>query len=503
MGLYPGLVMASLSAVFLSSSLTSAQTLNERQIYERCAARLTRSTPEDADPFAAQVSAGKLKGAEACKQLLALGMFGSNGRVPSHNSTLKKDLGEKVLASMNDLHASWLTNKTFNSLSFCRGQATIAAVDPQEPALFFTRALFDKDVPYSYVSRSKDNLRAIRSVNAPISSITQIKIQKLEGFPASFRLPGNGKLLGISNGYAPKVTKVTAVVRTEEEIKAKRTPAATNELVLANKGGGIMGSQAYLLNNVGDAPDVFPDLEKMHRNWAKYIFKDLLCRELPVVYKDDTLVKQHTVCSDKKKCGIQPKAKESVLSFRRDSACVQCHVSMDQLLGVARNLRAYRTGRCNFNDNIYGTFHWLNDKPTLAKNNSWGYTADPNYYKRAPSGRLVFRDIYGKLVDEQINSIQDIGEIFAKKDDMYICAAKRYYQYFTGIDVDLSLEPDHVAKLPADQKYYRDRVITLGKNLRSPSKYNQSTQKLIEAIFDLPEYKQRDFRLVEQARGNK
>lgn len=475
-----------------------AQTLSERQIYERCSARLTRSTPIDSDPFASKVSAGKLKGTEACKQLLALGKLDTNGKIIDHNNSAKQALGEKILSSMNDLHVSWMTNKTFNALSFCRGRATIAAVDPQEPAMFFTRALLAKNVPYSYVTRSTDNLRAIRSVNNPISSIVHIKIQKLEGFPANFRMPGNGKLLGISNGYDPKVATMTAVVRAQGE---SRTPASSNEPVLRNKGGGIIGSQAYLLNNVGDAGDIFPDLEKMHRNWSKYVFKDLLCRELPVIYEGDA--DNYAVCADKKKCGIQPKAKENVLSFRKEASCVQCHATMDQLLGVTRNLRAYRSGRCNFNDGVLGTFHWLSDKPTLAKKTGWGYTADPDYYKRAPSGRLVFRDIYGKLVNEEISSYQDIGEILAKKDDMYICAAKRYYQYFTGIDVDLSIRPSEASKLPADQQFYRSQVIKLGQSLRDPKQYNQSTQKLIEAIFDLPEYKQRDFRLVEKARGNK
>jgi hypothetical protein len=250
--------------------------------------------------------------------------------------------------------------------------------------------------------------------------------------------------------------------------------------------------------------DWIPDLEKMPRNWSKWIFKDILCRDLPVLDADlDT--KKYTVCADPKKCGIQPTAakKNNVLSFRQNQSCVQCHATMDQLIGVARNLRSFNGGKCAYGPDVHmATSNWLPVAPTKPLNKEWDYVASNDYRQEQPNGRLVFRDIYGNLVDQEIKTFGDIGAAFAKRDDMYICAAKRYYQYFTGIDVELlPMTAAQVAKLPPDQKFYRDRVITLGKNLRDAKKYNQSAQKLIEAIFELPEYKVRDFRLVQTAQG--
>lgn len=485
-----------------------AQTLGERQIYERCSARLTRMSPDDAtDPFIPQILNKTLTGAQACQQLLGLAKFNTNGVIASHaGQAQKRLLAERVVATMNDLHSSWLSEKVFVAASSCRAAGTNSLVDPQEPALFFTRALLGTAVPYSYVVTSKDNLRAVRSVNNPTSSIWDKRITSITGLTGTFRLAGNGKLLGVSSGFSPK-GNLTAYVQANDET---RRPSAVDVPVLQNMGGGIIGSQAYILNNFGEGSDWLPDLEKMPRNWSKWVFKDLLCRELPVLFKDDRIddTKALTVCADKKKCGIQPTAakKDSVLSFRQNASCVQCHATMDQMIGVARNLRSYHGGRCNTNPDVppvqFASSHWVPVPPTLPKTFTWDYTVDPDYRKRAPAGRLMFRDIYGALVNEPVSTINDIGAILARRDDIYICAAKRYYQYFTGIDVELvPMTAAEAAKLPPDQKFYRDRVFALGKNLRSATQYNQSTQKLIEAIFALPEYKMKDFRLIQTAQG--
>ena len=494
----------------LAPTCSLAQTLNDRQIYERCSARLTRVSPDDSkDPFIPLIEKGTLTGVAACQQLLGLAKLGSNGVIASYSKDAQKRfLAERVLATMNDVHASWLTEKTFVASNGCREDSTNSLVDPLEPALFFTRALLGPSVPFSYVVTGKDNLRALRSENNPQTNIWDKRLPALSNMSGSWRLAGHGKLLGVSSGYSPKGIKMEAYFATEDENKKK--PVLNDAPLLKNLGAGIIGSQAYILNNFGEGIDWVPDLEKMPRNWSKWVFKDLLCRELPVLFKDDKIddTKAYTVCDDKTKCGIKPTAakKSAVLSFRDTNACVQCHATMDQMIGVVRNLRSFHGGRCNINGSTPPieavASQWLPVPPTLAKDTTWDYVADPDYRKRAPAGRMYFRDIYGKLVNEPISSVADIGTILSKRDDIYICAAKRYYQYFTGIDVELVPMTDaEAAKLPPDKKFYRDRVFTLGKNLRASNKYNQDAQKLIEAIFALPEYKAKDFKLIQTAQG--
>lgn len=91
-------------------------------------------------------------------------------------------------------------------------------------------------------------------------------------------------------------------------------------------GGGVLGSNTYLYLILAkqSKPLDLPDGGLLvHRGFAKSVMNDFLCREFPVVDKDDV---SHFV------------APESSLTFRQSASCNQCHASMDQLAGVVRNL---------------------------------------------------------------------------------------------------------------------------------------------------------------------
>lgn len=487
------LVFNFVAVSFFVGASVDAQTLSNRAIYERCFAKLVRTTPADNDPLALAVAAGTKTGPQACKDLLNLAKFTGSGQIPAYTSAPEKyALAQNVLHSMNDLHNSWFVRKKFESSNTCMELTTMSLIDPMEPALFMTRALFSASHKFDSIVTSQDHIRALRTVDVPTRSIQSVRIVgPFNGYPANQKMVGNGGLIGIEMGYNPSVTLTSPKAPTETAAFK-----VTGHKLFENLGGGIIGSQAYILNNFGDDSMMFPDLEKMPRLWSKYVFEDLLCRQLPVIKEGDAL--KYEVCPT---CAIKPTTAQAphVLPFRQSRSCVQCHASMDQLLGGVRNLRGGNSGRCNFNSEPapdFSSYGWFKQPPTKPKNYSWGFMADPDYRKHPSTGKFLYRTYNDKLVDKDFDNLQQLGQILADTNDLYICAAKRYYRYFTGVDADITPMTDaQVEALPADRKFYRKRVINLGMQLKSTTALNKDPLKLIEAIFDLPEYKKKDFNL--------
>jgi hypothetical protein len=97
---------------------------------------------------------------------------------------------------------------------------------------------------------------------------------------------------------------------------------------------------------------------------------------------------------------------------------------------------------------------------------------DTLYHRRQPDGRLVYRDYSGKLVNENVRGIPALGAAVSRQDDIYMCAAKRYYNFLTGISVPLDPIPiDAKTKKPTDPKdnfayYHRQRILSLGATLK-------------------------------------
>lgn len=471
-----------------------AQVLSERAVYERCHAKLVRMTPDADDRLVAQVDSGALTGAQACQELLSLARMNASGRIPPYLANPEKfRTAQRIVHTMNDVHRSWFTRKTFAAESECSQSVTNSLIDAAEPAYFFTRALFHPSQLIDSAVLSTDSIRAIREVENPRRSILRSAITRpFIGFPEEQEMISNGGLLGFALGSSPMVR----LVATDKAPGEVQLPVVASYPLMQNQGGGILGSQAYLLANFGDDGTLFPDLEKMPRNWARYVFRDLLCRELPVIRDEDAA--PYRVC-DSPECAIQVTKAQmaNVLPFRQQNACVKCHASMDQLAGVVRNFRGYRTGTCTFNPpSRFSSYGMVKETPTETSISTWDYKVDVNYRKRPSLGRFLFRTHNNKLINKPIANLDQLGQVIANTEDFYICAAKRYYHYFTGINVDIS--PLSGALAP-DQRFYRARVIDLGRKLKSADAFNKDSLKLIEAIFALPEYKRADFRLLQAA----
>jgi hypothetical protein len=267
--------------------------------------------------------------------------------------------------------------------------------------------------------------------------------------------------------------------------------------ILEHEGGGILGSKSHLLLNFG-RPDFKPNDGglNLYRRWSKAIYSDLLCRELPVLRPND--VTAQAAVTD-----ITP-------SYRTSRSCMQCHEALDSMAGTRRNdvflmvsnrhgnqYRDASGARVNVpgtmppgcherSDTACTTYHMVRIPPTLASESDAPVDQDPDFFRRPPKGKLHFRSFSGALVNDSVTGPQELGDALAKTDDLYACAASRYFRFLTGIDVTLDdLGAPGARKLAEGERAARTQVIELGRRLKE----HQSTRELVLDILRSPAFK--------------
>jgi hypothetical protein len=248
----------------------------------------------------------------------------------------------------------------------------------------------------------------------------------------------------------------------------------------ANEGGGFIGNHNYLLTTYRDAAASFiPDGRLLtNRSWARSVFKDALCRDVPVVRDEDV---------------TQFVNANSPLAFRQNPACTSCHASLDRQAGLIRGLR-YNIFGSVFQDSPvpdwYGILGLRMETPTAALRTDWSDQADASYAARPAFGHFYFRNYKGELVDRELQTMEELASAIRSQDDYYACFAKRYYYYFLGIDVDLG-DPGHpMYRVPsAPDAHHRAKVIELGEHLKA----HKSLEQLIVEILGSEEYRRSDY----------
>jgi hypothetical protein len=242
-----------------------------------------------------------------------------------------------------------------------------------------------------------------------------------------------------------------------------RAPA----IIRNNFGGGAIGSSSYLLLHIGHPYNYRADgAAKLPRRWTESMFKQFLCKEGPYVRESDA---QNFLAID-----------SNAVPFRQTVACLRCHSTLDQSAMVARNIRLGMTiNRPITIDRRFSSLV-LQYNATRGYDNFWSASPVPDYHLSQPTGRVYFRDRNGNLIDRNISSINELGVALSENEDYYTCMAQKYFNYFTGIDINLEYltAPQNTATLSESDVDYRDYVIGLGQELQSTG----SLKKLIETI---------------------
>jgi hypothetical protein len=434
---------------------------------------MARGRPAVSDLRLAQIRAGTLSGPEACLQLLESALLTGSGNTQiSDSSNAEK---KAVIQTMHNFHHSWFFNRRFQGLNdTCGDKSTGDIFDATQPAAYITRALLHPSAEYKSVVTSTQSYEPVRLDETPnvgahsLATKVNYAYRTLGGVQSSVDLPyvKKGAVIGIQPTSSTIVPNLAFNVAQNFDLKA-------------TFGGGILGDQAYLLHTIKEDASIYKanGALKMPRKWAKGFLGELMCRELPMVRSGD---------------GADLVSQTASAPFRKSAACIRCHVTMDRMAAVSRNFLYARTfdGACT--DGTFPNAYLLfKVTPDLASGGVWPLTTDADYWRRPSEGTLYYRGYNGDLVDQPVDSLSSLGAAIANQKDFYVCAAKHYYEFFTGISADLRDIGDPAAGIVLNkvQKAHREKVISLGESLQS----HQSLRLMIKDIFDSSAYKAEHF----------
>lgn len=440
----------------------AAEPLSNEAIYFRCYGQMARGRPAANDPRLVAVRAGTRTGPEACGDLLASARLGSDGQVQTPTA-------KAVLKTFQDFHALWFPANDFNELPY--DDPNYDLYDIGEAALHVTHALFSTGSKYSEVVTANRTYEAARSTPRAPDFLVYWPTAARSSVTDRVRYDARMFRTGVGTPWAPKrvefgtLNGIRPIPARRDVLSHVSGPREVDLDIHRPLGGGIAGTIPYLLLNLGryEGEHANGGLV-MPRRWSKAVLKDLLCRELPMVRATDALPL------------VEP---ASDLSFRTSPTCMQCHGTMDALAGVIRGVGLVRTAKGP------GDYSYLVTKHIVVAPPADPADPKPPFESQSPTARVYFRDLNGTLVDQNVTGLDGLGAFLATRDDLYVCAAKRYYAFFTGVDVRLQDPADPGLTQPTgEERRHLDEVRRLGAQLRE----DQNLQALIGRIFALPVY---------------
>lgn len=464
------IVAASIFVILFMSSISDARALSNLELYKRCYAKLTGERPSLSNSVTQQVASGQIAPTTACLNLLNKAILTGNSNTTVTNTSDKE--AKLVLKTVNNFHRSWFMFKDFGLIERTRwGEKDM--LDAGTPALYFTKALLDQNPSFTSAVTGSALLLPVRTDMAPTKGNATGEPKSSYWLdPNSYQFAPKGELLGLkeisqlSVPYTCKGSDYNSLGETKVHLHR-------------SQGGGIIGNSVYQLLNVraliGDADNGHADGGvKMPRRFGRSVYHDLLCRPLPVIRPSD---------------GQPYIVANSPIPFRQSPSCVHCHASMDRAAAV---IRGVNTARFDCYDNqsvgagkLAGNtlyFYPVSQSPE----GSWPSSPDANYARRPTNGVLFYRNYQGNLINISVTGPDDLGQKISQQDDYYICAAKRYYKYFTGLDANIGDPGDPAAPILSEQdKLVRATVVDLGLKL----KQSNNLRMLVSEILNSPAFK--------------
>ncbi|MEQ1876147.1 MAG: hypothetical protein ABL958_05840 [Bdellovibrionia bacterium] len=454
--------------------------------YARCYALLVRARVPASDAGLVAVKAGSKSAVSACMDLVAKADFALTGQLAAPNDPIAL----AVLKTMNDFHRQWFPVDVIEDSVPADGRlwaAMAEAQDMSEMGLHITRALLMPGAKYSDVVTRSTTLRTQRrpaAGNTAILGANEFDFMRINLIVGPL-LPGKtypepdafadwpnqsvvprGQLFGVTDQQAMILPGFPGVPNTNiNNFPQFLSPAAFD--VHLNNGGGVLGSPSYLMLNFGrKLGDHSDGGANMPRRWAKAVLNDILCRDLPAIRLGDASPRVQSA---------------SPVSFRKGLSCMQCHSTMDPIAATARNFEFVHSAQMDGGIDDRGTINLRPIPPTMSAAEIQPVNPDPDYYLRPAQGYLYYRSYDGSLVDQAVMGMADLGSKIAAGNDLYACAAKKYYFYFTGAQVSLQDIGDATKpELNSADIKRRDFVIDLGQKLKT----DQSLKNLMRAIFE-------------------
>lgn len=445
--------------IFTISSYSYAKNLSNKAIFYRCYSMITQRQPDAKSSIVTQVSNGQLDPIDACMSVLNKANLTANGNTRIASTTNREAIN--VLTTIHQLHYGFMDKKGPNEgVGYYRHVKD--NVDPNGPSLFFTKAFFTPN--YKFADIFKNNI--------------QYESERANKNPTSGPYTRNNTKYYTDRGFTPQWID-TGDLHGVRTLTQKRIPwkypgnASKNGTAFFDHswGGGIIGSYNYILQTLEENINFSAtNGNNMPRRWTRSVLKDFMCRELPVVRYDDA---------------TPFVSNNSPLGFRQDLACIRCHATMDRMAGVIRNVRPQTLTTSGLSASRFAVVNkWTTSR---AAETSWEPNNIASYHTRPLNGHFYYRTFDGKLIDRKVSGGNALGVVIADLEDPYVCMAKKYYQYFTGIDanVDDIADPQYGRKLSTDELKHRDQVISFGKRFKT----HQSLKQLAEEILRSSQFK--------------
>jgi hypothetical protein len=463
-----------MKAVFLFfslSTLTHAAVGDEVLRFKKCYSLFVREVLPADSTLLASVKAGTMSGTDACMNLFDKGVLGTNNQIAKNADGTYDQTAMKILKTFNGLHQSFFEIPDYiGSLMTFSEFATPDMIDPSEGAYHLTYTLLKKDEPYSKVITRNSSLKALR-----YSTKSQRTRRVYDGGFLNFFIgnAGDGDPAHLVP-FSPSLMLETGALVGFTTPPSNPTPALpgfnaaySGSDFWQHFGAGVIGTQGFLMSSTafifGEQQRFTDGGVRTNRRWSKRVFSDLLCRPVPVLRNSDVIADVNM---------------NSNLPFRKGISCMGCHSSMDPMAGVIRNLTSISTTATDVAYAV-GIRFFVHRSPDMPPMDFPVLSGDDNFYRSPASGRLKYRSYDGKLISEEVSDLEDLGMAIAEQDDLYACAAKRYFNFLTGITADLSDSGDmNSPKLGLGETLAREKVIELGLQL----KQHQSLRTLLKTI---------------------
>lgn len=383
-----------------------AKRLSDIEVYYKCFGQFVSQRPSGDDIRLKLLEKKKISGTEACRLLLETATFSKEGILSENN---EKEISKSIVKTFHTFHNSW-----FPAYIFEMGNdypQTFDFIEQEASALFVTKSLFSTNFDYSMILNGESVIGGIRTKNTnPKYFVGSGKDNHEINYEEyNDMLLDRGDLVGIK-----ELQKNVRVFHSYvDHLFYPKTFKEDYDLT-HTLGGGLLGQNSYLIFNSGRTlGDKMDGGRLMPRRYAQNVIKDLLCRDLPVVNKEDS--KKYIVAN-------------SNLSFAKNSSCMTCHSTMDYMTGVLRNTQLVAG---NNQGASFATIYVHKIDKNLKFRKITHFT-DKNYYKSKPEGRFIYRALDNVLIDKKIDSLNDLGKYIAETDDFYSCATVRYYQFLTN-----------------------------------------------------------------------
>lgn len=516
-----GLISSTAYTANYDEIIESQAFLSDEALFVRCYSHLTQNRAPYDHPIRTAVRNGTVSATDACMQVFDKAMI-STGTGELNSST---DLdGIWVLNTFFNFHKSWFSLRDFSEAPQTYAGNRQFHYDAANDACFITHALFSgNDVDngtksyqngYDFQGIVTSNRNVQCSRTEPTRETPRnFKYYSAEylSFPPWANAPGRGFLIGTKE--RPEFdniwyTKSGRAISSIDYVGGGASQNIDNH-VPHTHGAGLIGSTGFL-SKYGQSATRSNGAEFVHRRIASKIMEELLCRKAPYRRIEDVSgeVADFNVAHPN----------NFTIPFRRDTNCMSCHSTQDSMAFVFRNVHFGATqGAVDWNDNgVFGrpdgntNYNRLADsadKTFLVRSYNVSQAEegvephlvvnDTRFHLRPPKGRLVYRSYDGTEVDHDIDpsgavahpedeGIQILGQLIAAENDLYVCAASKYFEFFTGVAVDLS-DPGDARNTPltAADQHYKQKVIDLGLRL----KQHQSLRSMVYEIITSDTYR--------------